>query len=150
MARFTRVFGVPTLRVDFVRGMRFRLMLSYVLFFTVLLALIGLIFRQTLKFQTEGDVRDALEEEWDAAKGYLKIENQRPIWIADQNDPEEDFIVSRLRHVYLITDSSGERAAERSKLTPPSASIRATRSSASSPFTILSCTSVPIKAARLI
>ena len=88
--------------------MRFRLMASYVLFFTVLLVAVGLIFRQTLKSQTEGDVHDALEEEWDAAKGYLKIENQRPIWVADPTDPEENFIVSRLKHVYLITDSIGE------------------------------------------
>jgi heavy metal sensor kinase len=94
--------------VDFMRGMRFRLTLSYVLFFTVLLVAVGLFFRQTLKFQTEGDVQEALEEEWDAAKGYLKIENQRPLWIADPSDPEENFIVSRLRHVYLITDSNGE------------------------------------------
>jgi len=96
------------LRVDFVRGMRFRLMLSYVLFFTALLVAVGLFFHQTLQRQTESDVRDALEEEWGAAKGYLKIENQRPIWIADPTDPEENFIVSRLKHVYLLTDANGE------------------------------------------
>jgi len=61
VARFTRVFGVPTLRVDFVRGMRFRLMLSYVLFFTALLVAVGLFFHQTLQRQTESDVRDALD-----------------------------------------------------------------------------------------
>lgn len=107
MARFTRVFGVPKLRVDFMRGMRFRLTLSYVLLFTALLVGIGLFFRQTLKLETEGDVRDALQLEWDGAKGYLKIEKMRPIWIADETDPEEAYIVSRIKHVFLITDSDG-------------------------------------------
>jgi heavy metal sensor kinase len=107
MARFTRVFGAPQLRVDFVRGLRFRLTMSYVLLFTILLVVIGLFFRRTLQSQMEGSVREALEEEWGEAKGYLKIENQRPIWIADETDPEEAFIVSRIKHAYLITDANG-------------------------------------------
>src|SRR5580704_2321958 len=107
MARFTRVFGIPKLRVNYLRGLRFRLTLSYVLFFTVLLIAIGMLFRQTLRSQMEGDLREALEEEWGAAKGYLKIENQRPIWTADDTDPEEAYIVSRIKHVFLITDANG-------------------------------------------
>lgn len=106
-ARFTRVFGIPRLRVKFMRGLRFRLMLSYLLFFSLLLVVIGLFFRQILKFQLDSDVQAALEEEWGAAKGYLRIENQRPIWIADLTDPEEGFIVSRLQHVYLVADANG-------------------------------------------
>jgi heavy metal sensor kinase len=98
---------VPQLRVDFVRGLRFRLTLSYVLFFSVLLIALGMLFRQTLKFQMEGDLTEALEEEWGAAKGYLKIENQRPVWTADPTDPEEAYIVSRIKHVFLITDANG-------------------------------------------
>ncbi len=105
MARLRRVFRTKNLR--FMRGLRFRLTLSYVLFFTVLLVAIGLFFRKTLQIQLEGDVRDALEEEWGAAKGYLKIENQRPIWIADPSDTEEAYIVSRIKHVFLITDANG-------------------------------------------
>jgi heavy metal sensor kinase len=108
MARFTRVFGVPKLRVDFVRGLRFRLALSYVIFFTVLLVLIGLAFRKNLQLEMDGDVAAALEEEWGAAKGYLKIVNYRPEWIADSTDPEEAYIVERLRHVYLLTDANGD------------------------------------------
>jgi heavy metal sensor kinase len=114
MARLTRVFGVPKLRVDFVRGLRFRLALSYVLFFTVLLVVIGILFRKNLESEMDGDVRAALEEEWGAAKGYLEIQNQRPIWIWDSKDPEEAYIVERLRHVYLLTDSNGV-ALERSE-----------------------------------
>src|SRR5271154_5437299 len=107
MARFTRVFGVPRLRVDYARGLRFRLAVSYVLFFTVLLVAIGLLFRQNLKNQLEAGVRAALEEEWGAAKGYVRIENFEPRWIADSTDPEEEYIVSRLQHVYFISDADG-------------------------------------------
>ena len=107
MARITRVFGVPKLRVDFMRGLRFRLTLTYVLFFAVLLAVIGLLFRKNLQLELDGDVRALLEEEWGSAKGYLRIENQRPIWIADPTDPEENYIVSRLKHVFLLTDADG-------------------------------------------
>jgi heavy metal sensor kinase len=89
------------------RGLRFRLMVSYVLFFTVLLVGIGMLFRATLRAYMDGDVQDALEEEWGAAKGYLHIENQRPIWVADRSDPEEAYILERLRHVYLLADSNG-------------------------------------------
>jgi len=89
------------------RGLRFRLMVSYVLFFTVLLVGVGMLFRATLRLYMDGDVEDALEEEWGAAKGYLHIENQRPIWVADPSDPEEAYILERLRHVYLSTDSNG-------------------------------------------
>src|SRR5579884_1397093 len=107
MARFTRVFAVPKPRVDFLRGMRFRLMVSFVIFFTILLVVVGLVFHKTLQLETERDVRDALDEEWFEAKGYLKIEKQRPVWVADESDPEDNFIVSRLKHVYLITDANG-------------------------------------------
>ncbi len=90
-----------------VRGLRFRLTVSYVLFFTLLLIAIGFIFRQTLRSEMNGDVQALLEEEWGAAKGYLSIENQRPVWVWDSTDPEEAYIVERLRHVYLLTDSKG-------------------------------------------
>ena len=48
-------------------------------------------------------MRAALEEEWGAAKGYLHIEKLRPLWIADPTDPEEAYIVERLRHVYFCS-----------------------------------------------
>jgi len=93
--------------VRLVRGLRFRLSLSYVLFFTILLIVIGLVFRQALRSEMNGDVQALLEEEWGAAKGYLSIENQRPVWIWDSTDPEEAYIVDRLRHIYLLTDTNG-------------------------------------------
>jgi len=93
--------------VSLLRGLRFRLTLSYLLLFSALLIFIGLGFRQRLKVQTEGDVQAVLEEVWGEAKGYLKIENYRPHWIADQTDPEDAHIVERLRYVILLTDANG-------------------------------------------
>src|SRR5947209_6485914 len=106
MARFARI-GFPELHARFARGLRFRLTLSYVLFFGVLLAGLGLLFRTTLLGQLQGEVMAALEEEWGAAKGYLKVENQRPEWVFDPADPEENLIVARLQDVYLLTDANG-------------------------------------------
>ncbi len=107
MARFSRSFSFPKLPVRLVRGLRFRLSLAYAIFFTLLLIAIGLFFRVTLKSQLEGEVRETLEEEWGSAKGYLRIENQRPEWVSDPSDPEESLVVARLQEVYLLTDANG-------------------------------------------
>jgi len=94
-------------RVDLIRGLRFRLTISYLLLFSALLVVIGLYFRHNLQVQTEGDVRAVLEEVWGEAKGYLRIENARPLWTADPDDPEDAHIVDRLRLVLLLTDANG-------------------------------------------
>ena len=93
--------------VNLVRGLRFRLTVSYLLLFSALLVAIGLYFRHNLQVQTEGDVRAVLEEVWGEAKGYLRIENYRPHWSADTSDPEDTHIMERLRYVILLTDSNG-------------------------------------------
>jgi heavy metal sensor kinase len=92
--------------VNLLRGLRFRLTLSYLLLFSTLLVVIGLYFRQRLQLQTEGDVRDILEEVWGEAKGYLRIENRRPVWTVDLDDPEDAHIKDRLRYVILLTDAN--------------------------------------------
>jgi heavy metal sensor kinase len=96
------------------RGLRFRLALSYVTFFAILLVAVGLFFRATLKYELNGDIETALEEEWGAAKAYLRIERGHPVWVADAKDPEEAYIVERLRHVYMLADAKG-KPLERSK-----------------------------------
>jgi heavy metal sensor kinase len=105
MARFTRVFGLPELRVRFIRSLRFRLLLSYVLFFTLLLVAIGLLFRQTLKSQLQSEVQATLVEQWDAARGYVDIKNAEPVW--SQNSDDDAGIVAELKQVYLIADADG-------------------------------------------
>jgi len=113
MARFTRVFGVPKLPVAKMRGLRFRLTVSYVLFFAVLLVVVGLSYRQYLKIQLDGVERAALEEEWDAAKGYLTIDNFRPHWdTPDPDDPDAQEIELRLKQVYFVADSNGNSLEE--------------------------------------
>src|SRR5580658_2092318 len=107
MARFTRVFGVRNLRVGFVRGMRFRLAVSYVVFFAILLAAIGISFKQHLKNEVEADTKLTVQSDWEAVKLYLHIKNAGPVWQADLTDPEEGFIVERLRRVYLLADAGG-------------------------------------------
>src|SRR5580704_1865281 len=107
MARFTRVFGVRSLRIGFVRGLRFRLAVSYVAFFAILLAAIGFFFWRHLKQEAEDDVHITVDADWDATVGYLHFDNERPEWEYDRNDPDEAFAVERLRHVYLLTDANG-------------------------------------------
>jgi heavy metal sensor kinase len=89
------------------RGLRFRLTLSYALFFTLLLAGAGMIFLEFLQKSLDNGTRDNLDQEWAAMKGFLRIEDGKPRWFADAEDPEENFIVSRMKRVYLITNAYG-------------------------------------------
>lgn len=98
--------------VSLLRGLRFRLTLSYLLLFSALLVFIGLGFRQRLKAQTEGDVQAVLDEEWGTAKGYLRIENYGPVWTVDVRDPEDAHIKDRLQQVLLLTDANGNKLLE--------------------------------------
>jgi heavy metal sensor kinase len=90
-----------------VRGLRFRLAVSYVAFFAILLAAIGFFFRQHLKNEVEADTKLTVTSDWEAVKLYLHIKNAGPVWQADLTDPEEGFIVERLRRVYFLADNSG-------------------------------------------
>ncbi len=99
---------LPTLKsARFFRGLRFRLAASYVLFFAVLLSFLGIFFRQTLTGIYDKQVRELLTEEWGAVKGYLRIEKGKIDWYYDTEDPDEAFIVDRLKQVYLLADSNG-------------------------------------------
>jgi heavy metal sensor kinase len=96
---------MPKLPVRLVRGLRFRLTLSYVIFFTLLLVVIGLFYRQILQKQLRGREQATLEEQWDAAREYFSIENGEPVWSPDVEDAD---VVAQLKSgVYLIADSSG-------------------------------------------
>jgi heavy metal sensor kinase len=94
-------------RASFFKGLRFRLAASYVLFFAVLLSFLGVFFKQTLKGIYDDQVRELLTEEWGAVKGYLRIDRGKIDWYYDPEDPEEAFIVDRLKQVYLLTDVNG-------------------------------------------
>ncbi len=96
-------------RLYFVRSLRFRLTAGFLLFFTLMLTGVGLLFREMLISILYDQASTALEEEWGASKGYLRFEHQRPLWMFDRFDPEESLIVNRIRRVYLITDSFGNQ-----------------------------------------
>jgi heavy metal sensor kinase len=91
----------------FTRGLRFRLAFSYVFFFTILLVLLGIVFRQTLSATFQSQMGGILQEEWGAAKGYLRTGATGPDWFYDPMDPDESFTVERLRRVYLLADTQG-------------------------------------------
>ena len=60
------------------RGLRFRLTLSYVAFFTLMLAGAGMVSRQFLASRLDENIRDVLNQEWAAMKGYLHIRMGKP------------------------------------------------------------------------
>jgi heavy metal sensor kinase len=91
----------------FTRGLRFRLAFSYVFFFAILLVLLGIVFRQTLSKTFESQMESILQEEWGAAKGYLRTGASGPDWFYDPMDPDEAFTVERLRRVYMLADTAG-------------------------------------------
>jgi heavy metal sensor kinase len=90
------------------RSLRFRLAMSYAIFFAILVVGVGLILRTMLGSSLERELQLVIGEEWAAAKGYMKIENYRPVWSYDRADPEESLIVNKIQAgVYLLTDSKG-------------------------------------------
>ena len=61
-------------------ALRFRLAVSYVLFFGILLVVVGFAMQGLLSSIIDRESRDVLEEEYGSVKGYMRIENQRPIF----------------------------------------------------------------------
>ena len=100
--------GIGSLHNRITRGLRFRLTLTYIVFFAVLLTFLGVFFRQTMKSLYHSQLRNILEEEWGAVRGYLRIEKGKINWYYDRGDPEESLIVDRLKQIYLLTDRNGK------------------------------------------
>lgn len=99
-ARFYREFR------RLARSLRFRLALSYAIFFAILVVAVGFILHAMMAASLERELRAVIDEEWAAAKGYMRIINFRPIWAYDRADPEEALIVNRIQGgVYLLTDA---------------------------------------------
>jgi heavy metal sensor kinase len=91
------------------RGLRFRLALSYAVFFAILLTGFGFVLRGMLRGVIETTVQGLLDEEWAATKGFLRINAVGKLeWAYDPTDPEETAIVERLKLIYMIADEKGE------------------------------------------
>src|SRR5580700_7392597 len=97
----------PGKALGWTRGLRFRLALSYVIFFSILLLLLGLLFRQILGGTFQTQMESVLDEEWGAAKGYLRTGPEGPNWFYDEKDPDESFTVRRVQRVYMLADTQG-------------------------------------------
>ena len=93
---------------ELIRSLRFRITISYVLFFGLFLVLLGVFVKRALEVILDARTKETVEEEWGAVKGYLRIEQNKPIWFYDSEDPEEAAIVERLRRILLLTDLEGE------------------------------------------
>ena len=96
------------------RGLRFRLTLSYALLFTVLLTFVALLFRERLNSVLDQQVENRLDAEWKALKGYMRIERDSEFnyrftaaWYYDLEDPDETTIVLDLRKLYIVADQNG-------------------------------------------
>src|ERR1700730_17700146 len=97
----------PRKALGWTRGLRFRLALSYVIFFSILLVLLGMLFRQILSGTVQNQMEQVLDEEWGAAKGYLRTGPEGPNWFYDEKDPDESFTVRRVQRVYMLADTEG-------------------------------------------
>ena len=97
----------PGKALGWTRGLRFRLALSYVIFFSLLLVLLGMLFRQILSGTFQSQMESVLDEEWGAAKGYLRTGPEGPDWVFDEKDPDESFTVRRVQRVYMLADTQG-------------------------------------------
>ena len=97
----------PRKAFGWTRGLRFRLALSYVIFFSILLVLLGMLFRQILSGTFQAQMESVLDEEWGAAKGYLRTGPEGPDWVFDEKDPDESFAVRRVQRVYMLADTQG-------------------------------------------
>jgi heavy metal sensor kinase len=90
------------------RGLGFRLTASYLVFFTLLLILIGVGFRDMLASIQQAQLREGLDGDWAALRGYLQVSQDGVTWRWDRNNAQEEFIVERLRRVFLLADREGK------------------------------------------
>ena len=90
------------------RTLRFRLTAAYTLIFTLVLAVAGMLFRQTLKSSLENQAQDVLKGDWAAMKGFV-VFHPKYDWDNDPTDPDETLAVNRIRNgIFMIADRQGK------------------------------------------
>lgn len=98
-------------RTHITRGLRFTLTAIYTVVFTLLLAGVTLLFRQTLSSTLDQQAQEKLDQKWAVVKAYLRIQsdpgqdNPHPVWNYDWDDPDESSAVGGAQSVILIADS---------------------------------------------
>ena len=88
-------------------SLRFRMTLSYALFFTILLTFLAVFLRQYLAQTLDAQVREAVDQDWATLKAYLRIGNGRMRWYVDQKDLDERGVEERLRRIFFLADAKG-------------------------------------------
>src|SRR5260370_5173466 len=95
-------------------GSRRKLLIAGIPLLAVLLIIAATLRYKWARSSLEGQAHDALNQEWVAMKGYLRIE-QNPqnrkiegAWYYDSNDQDEAAAVSRIREACLIADENGQ------------------------------------------
>src|SRR5260370_3073132 len=95
-------------------GSRRKLLIAGIPLLAVLLIIAATLSYKWARSSLEGQAHDALNQEWVAMKGYLRIE-QNPqnrkiegAWYYDSNDQDEAAAVSRIREACLIADENGQ------------------------------------------
>jgi heavy metal sensor kinase len=91
-----------------VKSLRFRLTISYVLIFGILLTAIGFTFRSRLMTIIQERVEEAVDEDWSAARGFLRVERGQAIWSVDPREVDQTVFLERLRRFVMVADASGE------------------------------------------
>jgi hypothetical protein len=87
--------------------MRIRVTLGYSAFLAIALFAAGFFCRSYIQQQAQQSAMSALEADWGATQGYLRLEHQVPVWSYDHRNPDEAYTVERLRHIYLLANEDG-------------------------------------------
>lgn len=90
-----------------VHSLRFRLALSYTIIFGVLLTGVGVVFRFELHSVIDEWMRELIEDDWNAAGGFLRFEHGQATWSVDPRVPQHAFLIERLRRNLLLADADG-------------------------------------------
>jgi len=91
-----------------IKSLRFRLTISYVLIFGLFLTAIGFTFRSRLMTIIQDRVEEAVDQDWSAARGFLRVERGQAIWQVDPREMDQTIFLERLRRFVMVADSQGE------------------------------------------
>ena len=94
------------------RTLRFRLAVTFLVPFALVLAFLAIAGTATLNYILENQSRQTLLDELGGLKGYIHFEGDKsdahkPYWFYDPSDPEEAGARARLNQVFVITDEAG-------------------------------------------
>jgi heavy metal sensor kinase len=90
------------------RSLRMRLTLSYILFFSAVLATAGILFERALDSMLQKQSELMLEQEWGDVLAYLGQDTNPPRWLPHINTPGEADVVARIRQCIRIESVDGQ------------------------------------------